>query len=1470
MEFGSNEKPHDSESIGPSAPERLNSLVGKSSHYALFLAGLVAVLGVVSVALDVSARRGLVSGLTRDLLEFLSLCILVIPIFLILRGQRLRTTLATFVCFYVFAVCILFRGVLDVTDAIGALDHVPIFGDEGALHKTVRDACGVGTVCGLFATLYFLLLSLDRSYNRLKTKATRLSEEIAERKWAEKRETQLGRIVEESLDEILVFDAKTFRFLDVNRGARENLGYSIQELLAMTPLDVKPQVTPEKFMEIAAPLLNGERKGVDFETVLRRKDSSLYNVEAHLQLAELDNKPVFVAYVRDITERKRAERVLKDSQALFRSLVENLEQSVFRKDLGGRLTFLNQRYCELLGKPLDELLGKTDADLFPPERSAKYWADDGRVMETGESFEDIEEFHRPDGEIIYVRVTKTPVYDSDHKIIGTQGICWDVTKPKQTEELLRHSEQELRLITDRVPALIVYLDSERRYRFANKRCEEAHGLTQEQIVGRRVQEIISETEYRSISPHIDTALSGQPVEFDTTINFRRLGTRFIHVSYVPDIDNDGEVRGFYSLVNDITERKRAEEALRTSEARSRTLLEGSPVCIKIIDLDSRLQYMSTAGREQLKISDIEPFYGCTFPPDLYPEPWHRLAIEHLERAKSGEISSVECCVLDTEGNELWYDTTFVPARDKDRRIGSVIVTSVNITERRRAEEALRESEERFRSVFEQAGVAVGVVESRTGRFVHINNRYEDLIGYSNEEITQKTCMEITHPDDVQDDLDRMHDLGERKISEFAIEKRLIHKDGSVIWINLTVSPIWKAGEREDQHIVIVEDISERRKTENELSTIFEMSLDLICVADVNTAKFTKVNPAFTRVLGYNEEEFLGRTFLDFIHPDDIEPTRQVIERDLKRGNTVLQFENRYRTQAGDYRWLAWTGQPDPATGLTYAIAHDITERHRVETDLREHARQQAAVAELGQRALTDVDPLELIDEAVAMLSSVLDTDYSKMMELSPDAKTLLFRAGVGWRGEFVNRKTLTVQSNSQVGLALRSRDPVVVHDLNTDPRFRVTPALKEHDVTSGMTVVIAGRRQPFGILGVHTRKKRIFTKHEVDFLRAIANVLAEANERQQAEMAVRESEERYRTLLENHVDGVSVVADGKIVLVNRRICELTGYAAEELLGRLPSDFVVAEDRSRAAERIAAIADGAEEGVGEYTLLGKDGRETPIDVASRRIHYGGEPALLSVVRDISERKRALELAQQHHEELVHVSRLNTMGEMASGLAHELNQPLAAVGMLAETCLIKLKSTARDDAEVSPILEKIRDQTVRIGQIIHRLRRLVKKESFSRETIRVDEIIDDVLMLLNSELRDDDVAVDVQLPDDLPVVRGDTIQLEQVILNLVRNAVEAMREDESGRREIVLQASASERGTVEIAVRDTGPGMSEEAVRQVFDAFFTTKSEGMGMGLAICQSIIEAHGGKISISNNSDRGVTFRIALPQAGEESRYDI
>jgi PAS domain S-box-containing protein len=386
-------------------------------------------------------------------------------------------------------------------------------------------------------------------------------------------------------------------------------------------------------------------------------------------------------------------------------------------------------------------------------------------------------------------------------------------------------------------------------------------------------------------------------------------------------------------------------------------------------------------------------------------------------------------------------------------------------------------------------------------------------------------------------------------------------------------------------------------------------------------------------------------------------------------------------------------------------------------------------------------------------------------------------------------------------------------------------------------------------------------------------VLRDVTERMQIERELRNSERKFRGIFEAKPECVKLLdADGNLLDINPAgLAMIEAESLDQVRGQCVYPIIAPEYREAAIARTKAVFGGEPQNA-EFEIVGLKGTRRWIE--SHDVPLTGPDGdvakLLVVARDITERKRALELAEKHREELVHVSRLNTMGEMASGMAHELNQPLAAISMFAETCLIKMKSIAGDEDELTPILQKIRDQTVRIGQIIHRLRKLVKKEPLSHETIRVDEIFDEVLMLLNSELRGENVAVNVQLPDDLPAVRGDTIQLEQVVLNLVRNAAEAMKGNGSGEREIVLQASASDRGNVEIEVRDTGPGMSEDAVSQVFDAFFTTKSEGMGMGLAICRSIIEAHGGKISAAPNADRGATFRIVLPEADEEGRDDI
>jgi C4-dicarboxylate-specific signal transduction histidine kinase len=276
------------------------------------------------------------------------------------------------------------------------------------------------------------------------------------------------------------------------------------------------------------------------------------------------------------------------------------------------------------------------------------------------------------------------------------------------------------------------------------------------------------------------------------------------------------------------------------------------------------------------------------------------------------------------------------------------------------------------------------------------------------------------------------------------------------------------------------------------------------------------------------------------------------------------------------------------------------------------------------------------------------------------------------------------------------------------------------------------------------------------------------------------------------------------------------------------------------------------------------------VAAR--HEDGRPRLvLEISRDITDRKRAEQQSRKHLAELAHVMRLRTMGEMASGMAHELNQPLTAIATYAGACLNTLQqvpSPAVDKA--TDMLERIDRQAVRAGRIIHRLRSFVSRTPAARDTRDMNELIREVLVLAEGELRAQRIRLQLNLDESIPPVHVDAIQIQQVLLNLVNNAREAMSDASDDGRALTVETELAGADTVEVAVCDTGAGVAAENADLLFDAFFTTKPEGMGMGLAISRSIAESHGGRLWFTPNASRGCTFRFAIPAGRDEPVHDV
>lgn len=269
----------------------------------------------------------------------------------------------------------------------------------------------------------------------------------------------------------------------------------------------------------------------------------------------------------------------------------------------------------------------------------------------------------------------------------------------------------------------------------------------------------------------------------------------------------------------------------------------------------------------------------------------------------------------------------------------------------------------------------------------------------------------------------------------------------------------------------------------------------------------------------------------------------------------------------------------------------------------------------------------------------------------------------------------------------------------------------------------------------------------------------------------------------------------------------------------------------------------------------------------------ERMLLNAVAErtghIVERLRADRLLREREAELrgrlTHLTRVNTMGEMASSIAHEVNQPLTAIATYTQACARMLRAGTTDTKETLEILERVTDEAIRAGDIIQRLRNLVRRRGSTRTVCDFNELIRDLEHLASVDTRLHDVQLDLQLSDHLPMVFVDGIQIQQVVLNLIRNGVDAVQDSQDEDRKIVVRTMLLDDGKVELSVADTGCGLAPGSDEELFQPFFTTKRDGLGMGLSVSRSIITSHGGQMWFSRNEHIGTTFFVTIPVVSEE-----
>ncbi|MBL4645207.1 MAG: PAS domain S-box protein, partial [Rhizobiales bacterium] len=373
-------------------------------------------------------------------------------------------------------------------------------------------------------------------------------------------------------------------------------------------------------------------------------------------------------------------------------------------------------------------------------------------------------------------------------------------------------------------------------------------------------------------------------------------------------------------------------------------------------------------------------------------------------------------------------------------------------------------------------------------------------------------------------------------------------------------------------------------------------------------------------------------------------------------------------------------------------------------------------------------------------------------------------------------------------------------------------------------------------------------------------------ERQNTESALLESEERYRKIVDATHDIMFLMSadDGTILDFDDEACRLLNYTRSELLAKTAYDLH-AHELTAHAEQLRQLFETGRMRTEKLSCLSSNGVQIPVRISASMIQLKGQNCVLAMVQDLTDNIQAEKQARKLQSDLHHVSRLSAMGEMASGMAHELNQPLTAVMNYLQACQLIFQSDNKEQqAKIPEYMTKAIDQAERAGKIISGLRTFVEKGEAIRTLENLNEIVEEASGLLFTRAVSDNIKFEMDLAKNLPRIRVDKIQIQQVIFNLVRNGMEALADTENAR--ISICTSLLDDSKLKVSIRDNGPGVDSDIQEKLFDAFTTSKADGMGVGLSICKSIVEDHCGMIRADRNEDAGMTFSFTLAGDAEEN----
>ncbi len=918
-------------------------------------------------------------------------------------------------------------------------------------------------------------------------------------------------------------------------------------------------------------------------------------------------------------------------------------------------------------------------------------------------------------------------------------------------------------------------------------------------------------------------------------------------------DDRGNPKETIGSVIDITDRKISELKLKESEEKYRNLVEDAQEGVWALDEKENTIFANPKICEMLGYTKNEMMGKNLhlFIPDSMKE---RIKGNRKKREK-GIKETYDLELIKKDGTSIYTNIKAAPIMSESRDYKGSFAYITDITIQKQAEDTLRESEEslkqinielekrveerttglikserKFKSIFMDSPIGIELYDSN-GKLIEANKACCDMFGVTNSRELEGFDL-FSDPNIPKSEMEKLKNgkiiqyeaqFDFDKVKQFNLYKT--SKSGKS-YLDVMITPLYIEDKREiSNYLVQVQDITERQNLEAELRNIFNLSLNMIGIAGKD-AFFKRINPAVGKTLGYTDEELLGKSFIEFIHPDDVESTLKDVET-LSEGKPTVNFVNRFRCKNGTYKWLEWNTKPIPEEEINYFVAQDVTGRKLNEIKLKEYAEKLEFMVEERTHSLkVEMEKSDLYLNLVEVIIVALDRD-GKITMLNKKGYSLLEYE----EGKLVGKNWFEICLPKQIRKDVFEFFKKLMRREIETTEFYENPILTksgdEKIISWRNTLLFDNKGEIIGTLGAGV----------------------DITERRKAQGKLIESEKKYHALFENTPIGVAISDyKGNTIDINEHMKKLFGYELKELQ-KLGIATVYANDQDRIPfkkqlEEYGYIQDY------EVDLKKKDGNLFPALINSIKTNISGEPIYINTIRDISEKKEIEEIKTH----------------LLKRFSHEFKTPLISIKGFSDLLLSEYKYKL--DEKTIGFLERIKKGANRLNVLINAFMESSQLGEKLTNLNKNKENLSDLIKLGVSEMEGlislRKHAINVDIPEEL-IGEFDKEKIYTVINNLLMNAINYT--PPGGK---IFIHSKIEDGDIFFSIQDNGIGLMEEDKRHLFKSFgkiekygkgWDIVSEGMGVGLYLSKEIISLHGGKIwAESEGENKGSTFYFSLP----------